>query len=86
MRQAKETVNAFEAEILQYPWLFVSLLTGVVTARLGVRTAVVRRGDENALREVLTSPRAEAGVLVHVDVEGEAGLEGKVEALTLDRS
>ena len=86
LRQAKETVNAFEAEILQYPWLFVSLLTGVVTARLGVRTAVVRRGDENALREVLTSPRAEAGVLVHVDVEGEAGLEGKVEALTLDRS
>ena len=34
--QAKETVNAFEAEVLQYPWLFVGLLGGIVAMRLGV--------------------------------------------------
>jgi uncharacterized protein YyaL (SSP411 family) len=62
--QAKETVNAFEAEILQYPWLFVSVLTGVVTARLGVRRVVVGRGDAEGLRGVWRRPRAEAGVLV----------------------
>ncbi|CAH0039913.1 unnamed protein product [Clonostachys solani] len=33
---ARETVGAFEAEILQHPWLFPGLLLGVVTARLGV--------------------------------------------------
>ncbi|KAK4237880.1 hypothetical protein C8A03DRAFT_34123 [Achaetomium macrosporum] len=74
--QAKETVNAFEAEILQYPWLFVSLLTSVVTARLGVRTARVSGGgDEDALRAWYTRPRAEAGVLILVGGggEGEAG-------------
>jgi uncharacterized protein YyaL (SSP411 family) len=32
---ARETINAFEAEILQHPWLFPGLLAGVVTARLG---------------------------------------------------
>ncbi|KAG7291409.1 hypothetical protein NEMBOFW57_001428 [Staphylotrichum longicolle] len=95
LRQARETVNAFEAEILQYPWLFVSLLTGVVTARLGVRRVEVRRGDEGALRGVLTTPRAEAGVLVRVpgpgtgEGEGEGaqggaeGLRRKVEGLAI---
>lgn len=32
---ALETINAFEVEVLQYPWLFIGLLGGVVTARLG---------------------------------------------------
>lgn len=32
---ARETINAFEIEALQYPWLFIGLLGGVVTARLG---------------------------------------------------
>ena len=32
---AKETINAFEAEMLQYPWLFPGLLGGVVAARIG---------------------------------------------------
>lgn len=35
LRLARETINAFEVEALQYPWLFVGLLSGVVTARLG---------------------------------------------------
>ncbi|PFH59810.1 hypothetical protein XA68_11858 [Ophiocordyceps unilateralis] len=33
---ARGTVNAFEAEILQHPWLFPGLLASVVTARLGM--------------------------------------------------
>lgn len=33
--RARETINAFEAEMLQHPWLFPGLLAGVVTARLG---------------------------------------------------
>lgn len=33
---AKESVVAFEAEMLQHPWLFPGLLGGVVTARLGM--------------------------------------------------
>lgn len=32
---ARETIDAFEAEMLQHPWLFPGLLDGVVTARLG---------------------------------------------------
>ncbi|KAF7547637.1 hypothetical protein G7046_g8946 [Stylonectria norvegica] len=34
--RARQTINAFEVEMLQHPWLFPGLLTGVVTARLGV--------------------------------------------------
>lgn len=70
--QAKETINAFEAEILQYPWLFVSLLSGVVTARLGVKVVeFVNRGDEQEedkqRRGYYTSPRAQASALCFVD-------------------
>ncbi|TDZ32650.1 Spermatogenesis-associated protein 20 [Colletotrichum spinosum] len=42
---ARESINAFEAEILQYPWLFPGLLSGVVTGRLGGVTWVILRGD-----------------------------------------
>ena len=34
---ARETIDAFEAEVLQHPWLFPGLLAGVVAARLGVQ-------------------------------------------------
>lgn len=37
---ARGTVNAFEAEMLQHPWLFPGLLGAVVTARLGCRGPV----------------------------------------------
>lgn len=33
---ARQTINAFESEMLQHPWLFPGLLGGVVAARLGV--------------------------------------------------
>ena len=32
---ANQTLDAFEAEVLQHPWLFPGILAGVVTARLG---------------------------------------------------
>lgn len=32
---AHQTLDAFEAEVLQHPWLFPGILAGVVTARLG---------------------------------------------------
>jgi hypothetical protein len=35
VKVAHETISAFEVEALQYPWLFIGLLSGVVTARLG---------------------------------------------------
>ena len=34
--RACETISAFEVEMLQYPWLFLTLLSGVVSLRLGV--------------------------------------------------
>lgn len=36
--RARATVNAFEPEMLQHPWLFPGLLGAVVMARLGVET------------------------------------------------
>ncbi|OIW31311.1 spermatogenesis-associated protein [Coniochaeta ligniaria NRRL 30616] len=45
--RARETINAFEVEILQYPWLFVGLLGAVVTARLGVAGPVVSISRED---------------------------------------
>jgi uncharacterized protein YyaL (SSP411 family) len=33
--KARQTINAFEVEVVQHPWLFPGLLRGVVTARLG---------------------------------------------------
>ncbi|KAF4989230.1 hypothetical protein FGRMN_9243 [Fusarium graminum] len=33
--KARQTINAFEVEVVQHPWLFPGLLSGVITARLG---------------------------------------------------
>jgi hypothetical protein len=40
-RRAKETLHAFEAEMMQYPWGFGSFLGGVVAARLGVSSSII---------------------------------------------
>lgn len=54
----RETINAFEAEILQYPWLFPGLLSGVVGARLGGKIWVVimdpEGNDDEIARKVFT--------------------------------
>ncbi|KAK0655082.1 hypothetical protein B0T16DRAFT_396136 [Cercophora newfieldiana] len=63
---AKATIAAFEAEILQHPWMYANLLTGVVAAKLGVREVKVAAGDEESLRRYYTLPRAEAQALILV--------------------
>jgi uncharacterized protein YyaL (SSP411 family) len=42
--RAKETIAAFEAEILQYPWGFGSFMPGVVASRIGVKGILVIEG------------------------------------------
>lgn len=61
---AKTTINAFESEILQYPWLFVGLLVGVVAAKLGVRTERVSIKDKEGLLRYRSLPRASVRVLL----------------------
>lgn len=69
---ARESINAFEAEILQYPWLFPGLLSGVVTARLGGVTWVVVRGLDGAQDELTTK------LLRKLSVEASGGLRNVV--------
>ncbi|KAL5121443.1 hypothetical protein ACEQ8H_000514 [Pleosporales sp. CAS-2024a] len=40
-RKARDTVSAFEAEIMQHPFLFPSMLDAVVAGKLGVRHVVI---------------------------------------------
>jgi uncharacterized protein YyaL (SSP411 family) len=64
---ARETLAAFEVEMLQYPWLFVGLLAGVVGARLGVNSRV-SIGDGDA--KWRSTPRAEPrGVILLAGTE-----------------
>ncbi|QDS77033.1 hypothetical protein FKW77_006599 [Venturia effusa] len=54
---AKSTVQAFEAELMQHPFLFVTLLDSVVMGRLGVKGIVVTgEGSEveEAIRKIRT--------------------------------
>ncbi|KAF3768785.1 hypothetical protein M406DRAFT_82026 [Cryphonectria parasitica EP155] len=57
---ARETINAFEVEALQYPWLFIGLLGGVVTARLGGIVWVTKadKDEEELRRKFYELPRA----------------------------
>jgi uncharacterized protein YyaL (SSP411 family) len=59
--QAKATLHAFEAEIMQHPFLFPGLLDAIVMERFGVRSYVVR-GDGERVREQLKAFGREAGV------------------------
>lgn len=45
-RRAKETIVAFEAEILQYPWGFGSFMPGMVASRLGIKGTMVIEGPK----------------------------------------
>lgn len=89
---ARETINAFEVEMLQYPWLFVGLLTGVVSARLGGPNVLVVGGGEEGkvsaadavLKRFRTAPRAALRAVVFYTPgrEGEkTWLEGRNAAL-----
>lgn len=59
---AKETLNAFEVEILQYPWLFVGLLASIIPAKLGADGIIlISRGEDEKggpdTRRLSTLPR-----------------------------
>ncbi|SPO00219.1 related to DUF255 domain protein [Cephalotrichum gorgonifer] len=75
---AKETVAAFEAEILQYPWLFPGLLAGVVASRLGGRNWLVVGGekDVSAGNEKAKVIDKEKGKEENVNGKKKAGLSG----------
>lgn len=45
---AKSTITAFEAEIMQYPWLFSSFMPPIVAANLGVKGVVRVCGADKA--------------------------------------
>jgi uncharacterized protein YyaL (SSP411 family) len=69
---ARETVNAFEVEMMQYAWLFPGLLAGVVKVRLGGKTWAVLGDAEDdevtaeTLRRVNTSPSGGIETIVRV--------------------
>jgi uncharacterized protein YyaL (SSP411 family) len=47
VKKARDTVSAFEAEIMQHPFLFPSMLDAVVAGKLGMRHVVVTgKGDK----------------------------------------
>jgi uncharacterized protein YyaL (SSP411 family) len=56
---AKSTVQAFEAEMMQHPFLFVTLLDSVVMGRLGVKGVVVT-GEGAEVEEAVKKIRAGA--------------------------
>lgn len=43
---ARETVQAFEAEVEQFPWCFVGLLGGVVWNRCGGKSIMIVSNDD----------------------------------------
>ena len=57
-RHARETVAAFEAEIEQFPFLFIGLLGSLVKSKLGSKSAVITgHGNEEALVALRASVR-----------------------------
>jgi hypothetical protein len=64
--KARQTIAAFESEILQYPWLFPSFMPSIVASKLGVRGIVVAQGDEkddNGVAKVKDFEKAPRGGL-----------------------
>ncbi len=83
-RLARETIRAFDVELLQHPSLFPTLLSGVVHAKLGgdelveVESAGGATGSSSAeqLAHFFTRPRAGLRCLVYrVHGTGGGGLE-----------
>jgi uncharacterized protein YyaL (SSP411 family) len=58
-RLSQRTVEAFESEILQYPWLFGSFMPSVVATRLGTKSVVVA-GKSDAVDSKLGELRMSA--------------------------
>lgn len=63
-RLGQETVDAFEAEILQYPYLFPGMLTNVVASKLGVKRLVSIGEQEADLAKYYLAPRGNISTLL----------------------
>ena len=63
-RIARETVQAFEVEIEQWPFCFAGLLGSVVVGQLGIKGVVIVGGNEEskAVKEILDRVRVGLGV------------------------
>lgn len=82
---ARETVNAFEAEIMQYPWLFGSFMPGIVAATTGVKTIVRIDGTHGVAPISIVGSGPSADVTLAADapnaitegvIAGEMAVEG----------
>ncbi|OCK79406.1 hypothetical protein K432DRAFT_405597 [Lepidopterella palustris CBS 459.81] len=60
--RARQTCDAFEAEVMQHPFLFASLMDSVVAGRLGIRSVVVC-GEGKRVEEWLGKWRMRPGGL-----------------------
>jgi uncharacterized protein YyaL (SSP411 family) len=74
-KKAKATVSCFEAEMLQYPWLFASFMPSIVAGQMGVRGVVVALGEEvegasKKIKEFEKSPRGGLGTFATLSGEG----------------
>ncbi|KAF2811716.1 uncharacterized protein BDZ99DRAFT_461711, partial [Mytilinidion resinicola] len=61
--RARQTCDAFEAEVMQHPFLFASLLDSVVVGRLGLKS-VALTGEGERVEKWLQSWREKAGGVV----------------------
>ena len=64
----RKTCLAFDAEVMQHPFLFTSMLTAVVAGQLGVRSMVVVGEGEEA-REAIRRLRGQIGDRGGLDME-----------------
>jgi len=56
VKKARDTTSAFEAEIMQHPFLFPGMMDSIVASRLGIRHVVVT-GEGERVEEWLTRAR-----------------------------
>ncbi|KAK6594566.1 hypothetical protein H4I96_10297 [Botrytis cinerea] len=75
-KKAKETVKSFEAEMLQYPWLFPSFMPAIVASHLGVKSVVIHdaAGDDLGgrwVQEFEKKPRGSLGSILRLNSSGE---------------
>lgn len=80
-QKAKETLDAFEAEAMQYPWLFGSFMPGIVATRLGVQNRTIleaadapEEADVGGLNEY---PRGTLSTLAKVTEAGSTWLRSR---------
>jgi|HubBroStandDraft_4_1064222.scaffolds.fasta_scaffold457482_1 uncharacterized protein YyaL (SSP411 family) len=79
-QRAKETIAAFEAEILQYPWGFGSFFPGLVAGKLGVMgTVMLKRESDSTEKElkkesVAAMPRGGLATMAKLSEKGNTWL------------